>query len=297
MENQRRRFLKLLSFAPLLLAGSASSGVAGFAPGRRLKTSLNAYSFNDALLKQGMTLDELLEFCAEIGFDGLDITGYYFKGYPVVPADEEIFRVKRKAFGLAMGISGTGVRNDFTWSDPAQRKTNVDLVKAWVEVAAKLDAPVLRVFAGTQKVAADKRKEISEQMLEDLKNCAEYGKNNGVIIGLQNHNDFFLTANDVIQVVESIRSPWLGLIVDTGSFRVHDPYEEIAKAAPYAVNWQVKEKLFVNGTEVEADIQKIISIIKSSSYSGYLPIETLGEGDPKTKVKALFGRLTQALNT
>ncbi len=265
-------------------------------PARQLKTSLNAFSFNDLLLKGTMSLDDLLEFCSSVGFDGVDITGYYFKGYPAVPSDDEIYRVKRKAFGLGLAISGTGVRNDFTWSDPAQRKTNVDLVLKWIEVAAKLDAPVLRVFAGTQKVSTEKRREITDLMVRDLTTCVEYAKRLGVIIGLQNHNDFFLTADEVIAVISSIKSPWLGLIVDTGSFRTHDPYDEIAKAAPYAVNWQVKETLFVNGTEVEADVQKIVGIIKSSSYSGYLPIETLGAGDPKTKVTALLARLNQALN-
>jgi sugar phosphate isomerase/epimerase len=265
--------------------------------GRRLKLSLNAYSFNDPLMKGTMSLEELLEFCSSVGFEAVDITGYYFKGYPQVPSDEEIFRVKRKAFGLGMEISGTGVRNDFTLTDPAKRKENVDLVLKWIEVAAKLDAPVLRVFAGVQKVAPEKRQEITNLMLGDLRTCVDYAGRNGVIIGLQNHHDYFTTAAEVIQVVETIKSPWLGLIVDTGSFRIHDAYEEVAKAVPYAVNWQIKEKLFINGTEVEADIQKIIGIVKSSSYSGYLPIETLGEGDPKSKVSALFGRVKQALNT
>jgi len=278
-----------------LLAGGVSPLVAS--SGKKLKTSLNAFSFNDALLKGTMSLDDLLGFCSSVGFEAVDITGYYFKGYPAVPADDEIFRIKRKAFGYGMEISGTGVRNDFTWPDPSKRKENVDLVMKWIEVAAKLDAPVLRVFAGTQKVAAEKRQEITDLMLKDLAACAEYGKRNGVIIGLQNHHDFFTTASEVIQVAETVRSPWMGLIVDTGSFRIHDPYEEVAKAAPYAVNWQIKEKLFIHGTEVEADIQKIISIVKSSSYSGYLPIETLGEGDPKPKVNALLGRVTQALNS
>jgi sugar phosphate isomerase/epimerase len=247
------------------------------------------------LLSGSMSLDDLLEFCSSVGFEGVDITGYYFKGYPSVPADDEIFRVKRKAFGLGLSISGTGVRNDFTWEDPAQRKSNVDLVLKWIEVAAKLDAPVLRVFAGVQKVAPEKRKDITDQMLKDLATCVDYAKKFGVVIGLQNHNDYFLTAEEVIAVAKSINSPWLGLIVDTGSFRTRDPYEEIALAAPHAVNWQIKETLFINGTEVEADVQKIINIIKSSPYSGYLPIETLGKGEPKAKVTALLARLNKAL--
>lgn len=285
-----------MSLTPVTMASGLLGGVSSF-PSGRLKTSLNAYSFNDALLKGTMSLNDLVTFCADLGFDGVDITGYYFKGYPNPPADEELLQVKRKAFSVGLAISGTGVRNDFTWADPAIRKDQLHLVLQWIEVASRLAAPVLRVFAGTQKVATEKREEITTRMIDDLSTCAEYGKKHGVIIGLQNHHDYFTTANEVINVTERVGSPWMGLIVDTGSFRVNDAYLEIAKSAPYAVNWQVKEKLFLGGIEVEADIQKIVDIVKRSPYAGYLPIETLGAGDPKAKVKALLGRMTQALKT
>ena len=293
MKNRRRTLLKLFSLAPFAVGANTSPP----SPTQRLKSSLNAYSFNDPLLKGLLTLPELIDFCAEAGFAGIDITGYYFKGYPAIPTDDELLEIKWKVFRAGMEISGTGVRNDLTWADPATRKEQVDLVLKWIEVAEKLGAPVLRVFAGVQKVAPENRHEITERMVEDLKTCVAHGRKHGVIIGLQNHNDYFTTADEVIDLVRRIGSPWLGLIVDTGSFRVNDPYTEIAKSASYAVNWQVKEKLFVGGKEVEADIQKIVDIVKASSYSGYLPIETLGEGDPKTKVKALLGKLTEALNT
>src|SRR4051812_37599132 len=63
------------------------------AGGPRLKTSLNAYSFNKALVDhlkgagKGMSLFELLDFCAEQDFDAIDPTGYYFPGYPKPPSD------------------------------------------------------------------------------------------------------------------------------------------------------------------------------------------------------------------
>ena len=118
---------------------------------------------------------------------------------------------------------------------------------------------------------------------------------NGVVIGLQNHNDFIQTADEINHVIETINSEWLGLILDTGSYRVHDPYDEIAKSIKHAVNWQIKEKIFINGEEVETDMNKLMSIIKSSDYNGYLPIETLGAGDPKTKIIALFEKLKNAM--
>ena len=260
-----------------------------------LKTSLNAFSFNGPLSNGSMTISDMLDFCATTGFEGVDITGYYFKGYPNVPPDEYLYQIKRKAFRLGIEISGTGVRNDFTIADKAKREQEIVLVKNWIEVAAKIGAPVIRIFAGNQKNEGLSKEQVTDWMLKDIQTCVDYGKQHGVIIGLQNHNDFIQTADQVINIIEAINSEWLGLILDTGSYRVHDPYEEIAKSIKHTVNWQIKENVFINGAEKETDMDKLMGIIKSSGYKGYLPIETLGEGDPKTKVNTLFTKLKKAM--
>jgi len=242
-----------------------------------------------------MTIDDMIDFCAATGLEGIDITAYYFKGYPQVPPDDYLFGIKRKAFGLGIEISGTGVRNDFTNPEKSKRASDVELVKSWIEVAAKIGAPVIRVFAGNQKNEGISKEQITDWMIKDLQTCVDFGKQHGVIIGLQNHNDFIQTADQVNKIIETINSPWLGLIVDTGSYRVLDPYEEIQRCIKHVVNWQVKEKVLQNGVEKDIDIDKLISIIKSSNYKGYLPIETLGEGDAKAKVSAMYQKLSNAI--
>jgi sugar phosphate isomerase/epimerase len=298
----RRKFLTSMIGLPLL----ASTGMtfnsrpaspkiySGSANG--LKTSLNAFSFNALLSDGSMTISDMLDFCATAGFEGVDITGYYFKGYPQVPSDEYLFQVKRKAFKLGLEISGTGVRNDFTIADKTRREQEVTLVKNWIEVAAKIGAPVIRIFAGNQKNEGIAKEQVTDWMLKDIQTCVEYGKKYGVIIGLQNHNDFIQTAAQVTGMIEKINSEWLGLILDTGSYRVLDPYEEISRSVKYTVNWQIKENVFINGAEKETDMDKLMGIIKSSGYKGYLPIETLGDGDPKIKVNTLLGKLQKAMS-
>jgi sugar phosphate isomerase/epimerase len=260
-----------------------------------LKTSLNAYSFNASLLDGSMTISSLLDFCAANSFDGVDITAYYFKGYPDVPPDDYLFEIKRKAFRLGVSISGTGVRNDFTIADTGKRQLEVALVKNWIVAAAKMGAPVVRLFAGTQKNEGLTKEQVTEWMLKDIQTCVDYGKQHGVVIGLQNHNDFIQTAEQVNKIIDAINSPWFGLILDTGSYRVNNAYEEIARSVHHAVNWQVKEKIFIDGAEQETDLGKLMGIIKSSAYKGYLPIETLGEGDPKVKVPALLAKLKKVM--
>ncbi len=262
---------------------------------QRLKSSLNAYSFNAPLMARTMDIFDLLRWCADLGFDAVDITGYYFDGYPEVPAPDYLYRIKRTAHALGIEISGTGVRNDFSIPDKAMREKEKERVLAWINVAADLGAPVLRIFAGAEKQDGYTREQIREWMLEDIYHCVTAAQSRGVIIGLQNHNDFILTSDHVLDFMNAIPSPWFGLILDTGSYRKENPYHAIEKTIDYAVNWQIKELSYVDGKEVETDMPLLFNIIRKSSYSGYLPIETLGAGDPKIKVPVLYEKVMKEM--
>ena len=200
-----------------------------------------------------------------------------------------------KAFSLGLEISGTGVRNDFTDPDPLKRRESIELVKNWIVAAEKIGAPVIRIFSGNQNPEGRSRNEILTWMVKDIQECIAFGKAHGVVVAIQNHNDFIKTAADTIQIMKAISSEWFGLILDTGSYRVGDVYKEIEKTAGYAVNWQIKETVFIDGKEVEVNMDKLISIIIASGYRGYIPLETLGEGDPKIKVPKMLDMINKSL--
>jgi len=287
----RRRFMSgALSTAAMLAAGSArpgylsAQGKVSRTGGARVRLGLNAYSFNEPLRAGTMTLDDLVDYCAQHGFDGLDATGYYFPGYPNVPDDAFLHRLKRRAFLNGVTICGTGVRNDFAVPDPEARRRDVTMVKNWIVAAATLGATVVRIFAGVRVPEGGTFERTLEWMVPDIKACVDHGRQHGVIVGLQNHNDFLKTADETIRVVEAVNSEWFGVILDVGSLRQGDPYAEIEKLVPYAVTWQLKETVWHGAGEVPTDIGRIKAIIDRAGYRGFLPIETLGSGDPRVKV-------------
>lgn len=298
---QRKSFLRTAMLSPLLLTGFRGSSTQtrltkqpGSEKRSRLKISLNAYSFNEPLRNGSMTLFDLLDFCAEQDFDAVDLTGYYFPGYPNTPSDDFIFSLKRKAHLLGLDISGTGVRNDFANPDKEKRNQDIELIKSWIDCASKLSAPVIRIFSGNAIPVGFSWQQVADWMVSDIKECVAYGKQHGVLVAMQNHNDFIKTADEAEKILKMVNSDWFGLVLDIGSYR-NDPYKEIAQTAAYAVNWQLKENLYINGVEQKTDLDKIIPIIKSSGYRGYLPIETLGPGDPKLKVPAFLTEVRNAL--
>src|SRR5215470_1883807 len=97
---QRRRFLAR-SIGIALAAGPKPAPAVDKLkriPGTKIKIALNSYSFNRPLTAGKMTLDDVIDYCAQHDIDGVDLTGYYFSGYPKIPADEYIYRLKRKAY-------------------------------------------------------------------------------------------------------------------------------------------------------------------------------------------------------
>ncbi len=290
---KRRTLLKSIAMLPLVTAGSGLAGIyPEFQP--RLKLSLNVYSFNRLLRDGTIDLFDVLEFCAEHGFDAIDPTGYYFPGYPEVPPDDYINQFKKQAFLLGLDISGTGVRNDFATPDPEKRVADIELVRAWIEAAAKLGSPNLRIFAGKSSHEGYSREQVFEWMAKDMRTCCEFGEQHGVIIALQNHNNFLKTAADVDEIFDRVDSPWLGLNLDIGSYRVHDPYAEIERNVKRAITWQIKENVWIDGVETPTDLKRLAGVIHRSGYRGYLPVETLGPGDPYVKVPALVDKARRA---
>ncbi len=260
-------------------------------PGTHVRIGLNSYSFNGLLRDGSMTLFELVRYCAEHGIEALDATGYYFPGYPKPPADDYIRELKREAFLNGVTIFGTGVRNDFSTADAAERRGSIELVKGWIEAAAKLGASVIRVFSGSRVPAGHSFDQTLEWMAADFKECVAHGERHGVVLGLQNHDDFLKTADETIRVVKAVNSEWFGVILDVGSLRQSDPYEEIEKLVPYAVSWQLKENVGYGRKEVPTDLRKVKAIIDKAGYRGFLPIETLGPGDPKAKVPKFLAQV------
>lgn len=309
----RREFLSCASLSALSAACGSGfiNGLAARAAslirrmgGARLKTSLNVYSFSKPLFDQiqgrgkGMSLLEVLDYCAEQNFDAIDPTGYFFPGYPKVPSDTYLNEFKRRAFELGLDISGTGVRNNFASPDPKARQADVELVKNWIECAARLGASVIRVFSGPQPEGYS-FDQVAAWMVDDLARCVEHGKKYGVLVGVQNHGDTLKTADQVLEIIKRVDSEWFGAIVDTGYFLTPDPYDDIARVLPFAVNWQIKERLAGKGSPRRTDLRKLVRLIRNGGYRGYLPIETLatpGEPyDPRARVAELLGELRKAL--
>jgi sugar phosphate isomerase/epimerase len=143
-------------------------------------------------------------------------------------------------------------------------------------VASKLGAPVLRLFAGeVPEGYEDKWEEVAGWMIDCYKELIPLAEQCRVKLGIQNHGDMLQTAEQCLYIMNKLNSESVGIIVDTGSFITEDPYKDIAKVLPYAVNWQVKEYVDGYGGSVKTDYKRLVQLLKEGGFKGYLPVETL----------------------
>jgi sugar phosphate isomerase/epimerase len=310
----RRDFLRLAMLAQLAaVAPSQALEPVQRTGGALLKPALNAYSFLEQLNankedgSKGIDLFGVCDFCAKQNIEAVDLTGYFFPGYPKAPPDTYINRIKHHVHDCGIVISGTGVRNDFATADKAIRAEGVRLPKEWIEVAARLSAPVIRVFAGPQAPIKDwqvasgnaPRDEVEKWMADELRACAEHGEKFGVIVAVQNHGDFLNTAAEHLSLLERVNHPWCGPLVDTGKYFTDDPYADIARMVPYAVNWQIKETVGSSLKSPPTDFKRLAKIIHDGGYRGFLPIETLAMGrkdyDPFVEVEEVLVAMREAI--
>ena len=290
MDEKRRNLIRSLALAPVLLATHellASPKIETLSP-VRLQYSINAFTFNSLLRSGEMTFFDMMEFAADIGLDAVDLTGYYFPSYPEIPEDSELFRLKRKALELGLNISWTGIRNNFVNPDADSRKADREMIRKWLTVSSSLGASIMRVFTGKHTYEGFTKNEVKEWLVDEYKTCASYGKEKGVIVALQNHNEFLFKSDEIIDILKRVDSEWFGLILDIGSLHAENAYVEIEKLAPYANYWFIKEHVFPNGIRTPADMKKIATIIRNQGYQGYVSFESLSDGDPKQIISSMF---------
>jgi sugar phosphate isomerase/epimerase len=260
----------------------------------RMKLSLAAYSFRDSLSgpKKSMTLDGFVDLASTYDLEGVEPTSYYFPD----PATPEYCRsLRRHALIQGLSISGTAVRNTFTYPPGPQLDKEIDHVKRWVDLAAELHAPTIRIFAGDLQKGtseADARK----WCVDAIHRACEHAATRGIVLALENHGGIVATADQLLAIVREVRSDWFGVNLDTGNFRGADPYADLAKLAPYAVVTQVKSEITVGAKQRQhADFARIVKILRDVNYRGYVVLEYEAEEAPHQAVPRYIDQLRKLI--
>lgn len=296
--TSRRDFLRL---GGLLAAGTMS----GLAPviGRAepiarkgapvIKVGCAAQSYSRYMKgdKATMNFDDFLNLAAEMGCEGVEMTSYFF------PPDFDlayINKLKRRALVLGLDICATSVGNKFNLPPGPDRDKQLDHVKTWVDHAAEMGAPCMRIFGGG--VPKGSTEEQTVKWIEEcIHECLPLAEQRGVVLALENHGGVTTDPDTLISIMQSIKSDWLAANLDTANFHTDDPYASIEQVAPYSVTTHMKTSVHPTGKGSEpADVKRIVSILRKVGYRGYLTLEYEASEDPKMAVPRAIAEMKQA---
>ncbi len=263
-----------------------------------LKLSLAAYSFNRHLPQNWpspkqkdatMTLLDFIDFCAEQNLDGTELTSYYF---PAEVTPDYIRQIKEQTFRLGLDISGTAIGNDFCKPAGAALDAEKAMTRKWIDYASELGAPVIRIFAG-HVPKGDTEAAALDRCVAAIDEAVAYAATKSVVLALENHGGITSTPEQLLAIVQRVApSPSFGVNFDSGNFRTADPYQSLEMIAPYAMNAQVKVTVSPNGgKKEEADLARIIGMLKQTNYRGYVVLEYEEDEEPRTAIPPLLKKL------
>ncbi|HPD13401.1 MAG TPA: sugar phosphate isomerase/epimerase family protein [Planctomycetota bacterium] len=259
----------------------------------RVKLGVCAYSYRQLLTRKEdpMTLEAFLEKAAELDFEGVELTSYYFQD----TSPGFLRRLRARAFALGLDVAGTSVGNNFCLPPGPARDKQIEMVKKWVEHSETLGAPVIRIFAGSKP--KDQTDDDTHKVLVDtIEECCAYAGQHGIFLALENHGGPTATAEGTLKILRDVKSPWFGANLDTGNYHSADPYAEIAAVAPYAITTHVKVEVSAAGQKPQpADFPRIVRILRKAGYRGYLSIEYEAKEDPLTALPRHVKAIREAM--
>ena len=312
IETNRRGWLKNTGLLGAAMLGHAAgpsaraeqpaqapSDANGPSRGRRNPIGVSTYSFWQ-FRGTRLGIADCIDKAAAMGFDGVEILHIQMRD----DSTSALQKLKRQAHSLGLPLMGFSTHQGFVSPDPEVRRTNVQKTLHQIDVAYRLGIPTMRINTGrwgttrsfdalmankgiepalpghTEDEAFGWVRESLEQLLPRAEEC-------GVVLGLENHWGLGRTAAGVLRIVESIKSPWLEMTLDTGNF-LENSYEQMEAMASSSVPIAlVQAKTYYGGGRwyaLDLDYGKIAAILRKHNYRGWISLEFEGNDDAATGV-------------
>lgn len=285
----RRQFLEaagVASTAPIwatALARSANEDIPSSSRAR-LFSGCCALSFEKLLMSGRMTMEQFIGNAVEYGIDGVDMTTYYLKStHP-----DYLYSLRHLAFKSGVHFSGAAAGTQMSEPDPAKRASAIAEIKLWVDVTDCLGAAHLRVFGYLVTPGSTDVQNI-QYVVDTMKPACDYAAKKGITLGIENHGGVTSKAENVLEILRRVDSPYAGCNLDITHFEENE-YAQIEMLVPCATHTHIRTN-FDRGQPI--DLDRVWNIFAKGGYKGYMSAEYAGAEDPCTAVPALLARIKE----
>jgi L-ribulose-5-phosphate 3-epimerase len=282
-------------------AGQENAASSSAGPTQRNPIGVSTYSFWQ--FREGarrVTIAECIDKAAALGFDGVEILHVQMED----ECNATLQKIKRQAHSLGLDLMGFSTHQGFVTPNVQERQTNLQKTLYQIDVAYRLGIPTMRINTGrwgTIKSFDDfmakkgiepaleghNDEEAFKWVTDAIEKLLPRAEECGVVLGLENHWGLGRTAAGVLKIVESIKSPWLQITLDTGNF-LENSNEQMEKMASSSVPLAlVQAKTYYGGGRwyaLDLDYARIAGILRNHNYRGWISLEFEGNEDASTGV-------------
>lgn len=202
-----------------------------------------------------------------------------------LPADDAFVDELRAA------LDALGLDRVWAWGHPHGLRSGTDHAAAQdlirhLAIAQRIGAPVMRICAGGRRTRPTSWREHRSNLVAMLLPLVEIAAAHQVVMAVENHID--LLADEMVELIETIGSPWLRVCLDTANNlrMLEDPVAVAQKLAPYARATHVKDVMAYRGDphtfafwpsvplgRGAVDVDAILRILSDAGYRGLLALE------------------------
>jgi sugar phosphate isomerase/epimerase len=229
-----------------------------------------------------MTLEDFLQYARQLGVDGVSLESCFIpqREDPDYMTDirsmlDEYKLDRVYAWGHPDGLEGGTNRAEYQ-----------EMIKSF-EQAKNIGAKVMRVVGSSLMFRHEPHQPQIDRLAKMFKEAIKVAEAYDIKMAVENHIDF--TADEILQLLDNVASPYLGLNFDTGNFLrlLDDPVKGMAKLARYTYATHIKDLKVQRGVPADAwcffsstpvgdgyvDNQKLAQMLKDAGYQGFLAVE------------------------
>ncbi len=215
----------------------------------------------------------------EYGIDAIEYVNQFYKDKKA--DDAALKELKKRADDVGVKsvlimCDGEGALGD---ADEAKRQKAVENHYRWVEWAKFLGCHAIRVNAQS----SGNYWEQVGRAADGLRKLSEFGATHNISVIVENHGGLSSNGAWLAEVMRKVNHPGCGTLPDFGNFRVagpkiqYDRYQGVADLMPFAKGVSAKSHDFDNmGNEIYTDYRKMLALVLSFGYRGYIGIEYEG---------------------
>jgi L-ribulose-5-phosphate 3-epimerase len=310
MKLSRRSFLAsggaALSASQLLSGNQVSAASSASAGKAKIKLGISTYSYWHFRTAK-VPIEHVIREASRLGAPAVDVL------HRQMESEERSYlqNLKRTAFNNGVDLICLSIHQDFVDPSAEERQKNIDHTLKCIELAYQMGIPSIRLNSGRWNTIAsfdDLMKARGEEpvlpghtedegfkwCIDCIEKCLPKAAECGVILALENHWGLTRTPEGLLRILDAIKSPWLGGLMDTGNF-LEDPYPKLEKIAPRTVF--VQAKTYFGGGEwytLDLNYKRVAAILAKVNYTGYVSLEFEGKEAPETGVPKSLDLLQSA---